>query len=384
MSTNLRAPGRSDASDRARHQPWYVSRKVRIGLDVTFVRPDRIAGIERHALSLVPELARLSAGEIVLFTAPDAPPELVELPVEQHAPLLRNRLAVEQAWLPWAAARARVDLLHGLAYPTPVAWRGPSALTVHDATPWLYPESMSLGARWYYRPLLPVALRRADAVFTVSESAREDLVRAAGVPREKIAVTPNGVNERFFDAHAPEGPRGPYLLAVGTLEPRKNLPLLLDALRLLRREARDLELVLVGRIGWLQSLPLSDLAPHVRLAGSVPDEELPALYAGAACFVLPSLYEGFGLPLAEAMAAGVPAVASDIPALREVGGETVRYADPRDAESFARAIRAALDDREGSQLRVAAARGRARRFRWESAARATLAVYRDVLRSRRA
>jgi alpha-1,3-rhamnosyl/mannosyltransferase len=96
-----------------------------------------------------------------------------------------------------------------------------------------------------------------------------------------------------------------------------------------------------------------------------------------------SLHEGFGLPLAEAMAAGVPAVASDIPALREVGGETVRYADPHDAESFAQAIREALDDREGSQLRAAAARGRARRFRWEDTARATLAVYRRVLAERR-
>jgi alpha-1,3-rhamnosyl/mannosyltransferase len=99
--------------------------------------------------------------------------------------------------------------------------------------------------------------------------------------------------------------------------------------------------------------------------------------------VTSSLHEGFGLPLAEAMASGLPAVASDIPALREVGGETVRYADPRDPESFAAAIRIALDDREGSQLRVAAARGRARRFRWEETARATLAVYRRVLRERR-
>jgi glycosyltransferase involved in cell wall biosynthesis len=113
----------------------------------------------------------------------------------------------------------------------------------------------------------------------------------------------------------------------------------------------------------------------------VSDDELRKLYAGASCFVMPSLHEGFGLPLAEAMAAGVPAVASDIPALREVGGEAVRYANPRDAEGFAAAVGAALDDREGSQLRAAAGRGRARRFRWEETARATLAVYRRVLRA---
>jgi alpha-1,3-rhamnosyl/mannosyltransferase len=207
-------------------------------------------------------------------------------------------------------------------------------------------------------------------------------VRAAGAPRERVFVTPNGVERRFFEARAPQGPRAPYLLAVGTLEPRKNMPALLEAFRTLRREGRDVELVIAGRQPWTHSLPLGDLAPHVRLVGTVPDADLPALYAGAACFVMPSLHEGFGLPLAEAMAAGTPAVASDIPALREVGGETVRYADPHEPESFAAAIRQAIDDREGSQLRAAAARGRARRFRWEDTARATLAVYRRVVRGR--
>jgi alpha-1,3-rhamnosyl/mannosyltransferase len=293
------------------------------------------------------------------------------------------RVAIDQAWLPWAAAQARLDLLHSLAFPTPLLWRGASAMTVHDATPWLHPEALSLGMRYYYGPLYPQALSRAAVVFTVSQSAREDLVRVAKVSPERIRVTPNGVDERFFAARATEGPRAPYLLAVGTLEPRKNLPVLLEAFRLLRAEGRDLELLLAGRQGWTHSLPVGDLAPHVRLLGAVPDADLPSVYAGASCFVLPSVYEGFGLPLAEAMAAGVPAVASDIPALREVGGEAVRYADPRDPASFAAAIREALDDRQGSLLRAAAGRGRARRFRWDACARETLAVYRRVVKDRR-
>ena len=254
-------------------------------------------------------------------------------------------------------------------------------MTVHDATPWLHPDDAR--TRVYARPLYPQAIRRAAAIFTVSEAAREDLVRAAGAPRERVFVTPNGVDPRFFEVRPPEGPYAPYLLAVGTFEPRKNLPVLLEAFRSLRREGRDLQLVVAGHQAFTQLLPLGDLAPHVRLTGIVRDSELQALYAGAACFVMPSLHEGFGLPLAEAMAVGVPAVASDIPALREVGGEAVRYVDPRDADGFADAIRAALDDREGSQLRVAAARGRARRFRWDETARATLAVYRRVLREAR-
>jgi glycosyltransferase involved in cell wall biosynthesis len=356
---------------------------VRIGLDASFLRPDRLAGIERYALELVRALAAIAPGEIVVFLPPDPPEAVTRLPVEQVRLPFAYRVPAEQAWLPWAAARARVDLLHSLAFPTPVLWRGRSAVTVHDATPWLHPEAASLVMRYYHGPLFPQALGRAAAVFTVSEAARDDLVRAASVPRERIHVIPNGVDERFFEARAPEGPRAPYLLAVGTLEPRKNLPLLLDAFRALRADGRDLELLLVGHQGWSHSLPLGDLAPHVRLLGPVPDEDLPALYAGASCFVLPSLYEGFGLPLAEAMAVGVPAVASDIPALREVGGEAVRYADPHDAASFAAAIREALDDRQGSQLRAAAARGRARRFRWDACAEATLKVYRRVVSRRR-
>jgi alpha-1,3-rhamnosyl/mannosyltransferase len=358
-------------------------RPPRFGIDATWLRPDRWSGAERYAIELVRALARLAPGEIVLFARPDAPPALAGLDVERHETQLLGRLPLDQGWLPWAAIRAGVSLLHTLAAPVPVLWRGASAMTVHDATPWLHPDAADAATRWYVRPLYPQALSRASVIFTPSESARDDLVRAAGAPRERIVVAPNGVDPLFFEARAREGPRAPYLLAVGTFEARKNLPVLLEALRLLRRDGRDLALVVAGRQAWTQSLPLGDLAPHVRLAGTVQDADLAALYAGAACFVIPSFHEGFGLTLAEAMAAGTPAVASDIPALREVGGETVRYADPHDAGSFAAAIRAALDDREGSQLRAAAARGRARRFRWEDAARTTLEAYRRVLRARR-
>ncbi len=355
----------------------------RFGIDVTWLRPDRLSGVERYAIELVRGLAKLAPGELVLLQRPDVPPALAALDVERYETALLGRLPLDQAWLPWAALRARVDLLHTLAAPVPVLWRGPSAMTVHDATPWLHPDAADAGTRWYVKPLYPQALARADVVFTPTEAAKEDLVRAAGARRDRIVVVPHGVDPLFFEARAREGPRTPYLLAVGTFEARKNLPVLLEALALLRRNGRDLALVVAGRQAWTQSLPLGDLAPHVRLAGTVPDPELAALYAGAACFVIPSLHEGFGLTLAEAMAAGTPAVASDIPALREVGGETVRYADPHDPASFAAAIGEALDDREGSQLRAAAARGRARRFRWEDTARATLATYRRLLRARR-
>jgi glycosyltransferase involved in cell wall biosynthesis len=351
---------------------------VRIGLDLTLVRPGRLTGIERYALSLAGSLARLIPGELVAFTRPDAPLAVNALPVEQHAAPLRSRVAIDQAWLPLAARAARVDLLHTLAFPTPLLWRGPAALTVHDATPWLHRDTVSTGMRLYYRPLYAQALRRAAAVFTVSEASARDLAATTGVPAARICVTPNGIPPAFFDARpGPPGAR-PYLLAVGTLEPRKNLPALVEAFRLLRRGGRDLDLLLVGRQGWAGQLPLGDVAPHVRLTGTVSDADLAALYAGAACFVLPSLYEGFGLPLGEAMAAGTPAVASDLPALRELGGDAVRYAPPSDPAALAAAIAATLDDGR-STARIEAARERARRFTWERCARATLEGYRAAL-----
>jgi glycosyltransferase involved in cell wall biosynthesis len=356
---------------------------VRIALDSTLIRPDRLTGVERYSLALVRGLAALAPGEIVLFRRPDAPAALTSLAVEQHVAPWTSRIPNEQGWLPLAARHARVDLLHTLAFPTPLLWRGPAAITVHDATRWLHPDSVSMGMRYYYGPLYRQSLRRAAAVFTVSESSRNDLVRAVGLPPERIHVTRNGVEPIFSQARAPEGPRTPYLLAVGTLEPRKNLPALLEAFRALRRDGRDLDLVLVGRQGWQHSLPLGDLAPHVRLTGAVADADLAALYAGASCFVLPSIYEGFGLPLVEAMASGTPAVASDIPALREVGGDAVRYASPDDPAALARTIAAVVDDRAGSKERALRARERALGFTWEACARATLEVYRRIIPPRR-
>ncbi|HET9595529.1 MAG TPA: glycosyltransferase family 1 protein [Anaeromyxobacteraceae bacterium] len=356
---------------------------MRIGIDATLVRPDRLTGIERYALSLIAAMARRAPGDLVLFTRPNAPPALTGLPVEQHRSPFKNRFSIEQLWLPMAAARARIDLLHMLAFPTPPLWRGLAAITVHDATPWLHRDTISRGMRYYYGPLYQQALRRAAGILTVSESSRRDLVETLGVAPEHVHVTHNGVLPLFFEARRAAPPPAPYLLAVGTLEPRKNIPVLLQAFRLLRAVHPDLQLVLVGRQGWAGPLPLDELAPWVRLTGAVPDTELSDLYAGAACFVLPSLYEGFGISLCEAMAASAPAVASDIGALREVGGDTVLYASPRSPGEFAARICEVLAGGPALAERLARARARARAFSWETCAEETLGVYAALTGGRR-
>jgi len=200
------------------------------------------------------------------------------------------------------------------------------------------------------------------------------------VPAEKILVTPEGVRPGLLSSCAvPTVPAAPYLLYVGTVEPRKNLAALIDAFRILLQQGRRLDLLVVGRRGWGKELELGDVSPRVRFAGAVDDAQLAGCYAGAVCFVLPSLYEGFGLTLLEAMAAGAPAVASDIPALRELAMETVGYADPRDARSFAAAIAASLDGGAQTLALARAARVRSEMYTWDRCAEATLDAYRRAL-----
>jgi len=353
--------------------------RVRVGIDATLLRPGRVTGVERYATELICAVAERAAGEIVLFTRPDVPEPVRGLAVERHRAPLVARLPVDQLWLPYAAGRAAVELLHLLAFPAPVAWRGPTVQTVHDATPWLFPETVSTGMRLYHRPLFPRALRRAAAVLAPSRAACADLVATGLVPEGRIRVIPEGVPRCFAGATRATPAGVPYVLFVGTIEPRKNLEVLLAAFRLVLGGRDRLELVLAGRSGWGAMPEPRDLGGRVRRVGHVADDELVRLYEGASCLVLPSLYEGFGLPLLEAMATGTPAVASDIPALRELGGDSVRYTDPRDPAALARAIEACLADVESTRILAARARLRAGEYRWDRCADATLAVYREVL-----
>ena len=147
----------------------------------TWLRTDRLSSIKRYAVELIPALVRLAPGEIVLFTHSDVPPALAALDVERHVTQILGRLPLDQAWLPWAATRAHVDLLHTLASPTPVLWRGASAMTIHDATPWLHPDAMDTGTRWYMKPLYPQALSRRRHLHGLGGGARGP--RSAGAPR---------------------------------------------------------------------------------------------------------------------------------------------------------------------------------------------------------
>ena len=254
-------------------------------------------------------------------------------------------------------------------YALPIRLGCPAVVTIHDLSFERDRSLMGRKDRLVFRTLVPRAARRAARVLTVSERTRRDLTELYGIPKERIVVTPNGVDPAF----TPGEPSnrllpGSYALLVGAVQKRKNPLAALAA-----ATAAELPLVVAG--------PAKDaeLARKLerrgaRVTGYVPQEELVELYRGAACVLQTSRYEGFGLPVLEALACGIPVVAVDEPALREVGGDAAIYASEA---TLADAIRQALAERE---QRSAAGIARARLFSWEAAARRTLAVYQEILR----
>jgi glycosyltransferase involved in cell wall biosynthesis len=266
-------------------------------------------------------------------------------------------------WYPLALRRrARgLDVLHCTTFRGPVGSSVPTVVTVHDLAILRAPEAFPRWHRLYGRAGLERVVRAADAIVAVSEFSRREVTALADVPAERVRVVPNGVDVLF----TPDGPRadGDYVLAVATLEPRKNLARAVDA----AHEA-GVELRVVGARGWGGV----DVPGWV---GEVPDAELAALYRGARCVVYPSLYEGFGLPVLEAMACGTPVVTSRETAMEEVAGNAAVLVDPLDPSSIATGIHEASSRRD--EL-VPAGLARAREFTWDRAADAVVAIWRDL------
>jgi glycosyltransferase involved in cell wall biosynthesis len=275
--------------------------------------------------------------------------------------------AYRDAWwypvaLPRLARREGLDVLHCPTFRAPISPPTmPLVVTVHDLAVLRHPETFNQWTRHYSRTCVPRVARAASRIVAVSEFTRRELVELLHTPPEKIAVIPNAVAEVF----SPDGPAvdGDYVLSVGTLEPRKNLERVQQAARLAGTELR-----VVGARGW-------GGVEAAGWLGRVTDEELARTYRGAQCLVYASLYEGFGLPIAEAMACGTPVVTSRGGATEETAGGAAVLVDPYDPESIAAGIADALARR--AELRRLGL-DRARAFSWAAAARATADVYREV------
>jgi len=262
--------------------------------------------------------------------------------------------------------------------------------TIHDLTCWLLPETHSPDNVAADKLFAERIFKRADALIAVSEATRQDAIRILHVPPGKIHVIHHGIAAPFFEV-TPAGADAvrarhhltrPYLLFVGTIEPRKNVDRLLNAYQSLPQATRDeFDLILAGPPGWAHSETMARLrnpTPGIRYLGYVAEQDLPALFAAATAFVYPSLYEGFGFPIAQAMAAGTPVITSNISALPEIAGGAALLIDPQSEASLRDAIQQMLTSSSLREQSIAQGRANARRFSWRDCALKSLRFFEEA------
>ena len=366
-------------------------RSLRIGFDLTVANVDQ-AGTGIYARSVFDAMRDLDDGTSLVGFA-GAPPRAMDAPKTAASRLetLRRDLLWTHVLLPIHAARAKVDLLHVPTSVIPLVRPCPTVVTVLGTTVLDRPHDLTLWHRSYSRVMLPFAVRRAQRVITISESSRQDIVRHLDVPKRQISVTPLAASPAFRrltpDERADSLRRwvgGPFVLTVGTVQPRKNIKGLLRAMVHLKAAGRTWPLIHAGPLGWhyqdtLQEIDRLGLEGSVRFLGRVPLPELVTLYNMASVFVYPSFYEGFGLPVLEAMACGCPVIASNTSSLPEVVGEAGLLIDPRSAEAIADAITVVMEDKRLASRLADAGLERAAEFSWRRCAQETVECYRLAL-----
>jgi glycosyltransferase involved in cell wall biosynthesis len=325
-----------------------------------------------------------------------------------------------QALLPGTLRRVKPDLCHFTNYLAPLYTPCPYVVTMYDMSVFLTPRMHNVKKRILDRTLIPAVARNAGAILTISQSARKDILRCLRVPAEKVHVVMGAASPRFRpetdparlsevlaryglvagDGYQVPGAGGmeptgtrhptaaPYILYVGTIEPRKNLPRLVRAFARLKSEGLPHKLVIVGQDGWgVESLRAGikrlGLESEVIFTGYVAADDLPPLYSGAVAMAFPSVYEGFGLPVIEAMACGAPVVTSQSSALAEVAGDAALLINPLSVDSIAKALSRVLTEPGLGESLSHRGLARSAQFTWDATARATLDVYEAVVSPRR-
>jgi len=371
---------------------------MHVGLNLIFLVPREMSGLETYARELTKALLEERPDlRVTAFVNREASADASwrDLVPTVTVPVSGRRRAAwvagEQLLLPTLAQRAGVDVVHSLASTAPSWGSFRRVVTIHDVIYRIHPEAHAGWRSLALRALVPLAARRSDRVIVPSKSTRDDLMRLLKVPEEKIDLVRNGLgtplakrwdSEEDLRRRYDLGAR-PFVLTVSLKRPHKNLLRLLEAIALIPGERRPI-LVLAGH-----RTPYEDelraraaelgLGDDTRFLGWVPDEELEGLYRSSSCFVFPSLYEGFGLPVLEAMARGVPVACSNRGALVEVADSAALTFDPEQPHAIAAAIERLLaDPAERERLRHAG-RENAARFTWVEAARRTFETYESAL-----
>ncbi|MBN1427533.1 MAG: glycosyltransferase family 4 protein [Anaerolineae bacterium] len=361
-----------------------------IAIDASRATHQYRTGTEGYSLQIIRTLvAQGQQHRFHLYLRDDPPQHL--LPAGENIDyrvLRRQRLWTHTALGP-AVRRDRPDVLFVPAHVVP--WPGvgsvPAVVTIHDLGYLHYPESHPLSNRLYLDWSTRHSVKTAKRVIAISQATADDLIRLNGVPRQKIRVVHFGIGnagaeengQSFKEVGRRLGIPGPYILHMGSLHPRKNLARLIDAFALIKDTVNNLSLVMAGQPGWgydqlLEKIAGLGLAENVILPGYVSDADRAALYAGARVYAFPSLYEGFGFPVLEAMAQGVPVVCSNTSSLPELVGDAALTIDPLDVNGLADALRRLLIDEELRQTLTKRGFQRVRLFSWEACAQATLEV----------
>jgi glycosyltransferase involved in cell wall biosynthesis len=363
-----------------------AGRDLRIGIDARTLGATRITGVERYVRNLIAHLAALPDLPQCLLYVDCA--EVAAAPPIARGPSMRMRLVSPgRGWLrlrlPLAARRDRVGVMHFPATVLPPLLHCPAVVTVYDLAFEFYPDSYD-PADLRMQQRARRSIKRASRILAISGSSRDDIIRLYGCKPETITVTWLGVEERFRNAAGLPAPAGwpqDYILYVGQIAPRKNLGSLLEAYAAARARGIRETLVLAGAgvaeyVAALRAKAVSlTIIGDVLFAGYLPDDALPAAYANARAFVYPSLYEGFGLPVAEAMACGAPVIVSSASCFPEIVGDAGVLVDPRDVAAQAQALTELCTNEARRQELSAKSRERARLFSWGDAARRTLEVY---------
>jgi glycosyltransferase involved in cell wall biosynthesis len=377
------------------------ARRPRVGIDARKLKDFGIGSYIRNlveAMAIRPEADRYEFRLYVRRSDRDAVPALPSqfAIVEEDSP---GYSVSELTRFSWRLLRDRLDLFHATHYVVPPLARARVVVTIHDIIHVLYPQFLpNRAAVLYARFMIRRALRRADRIITVSYNSKRDLVDYFGISPASIDVVYNGVAPSFC-ADVPEGERDrvarrlnlprPYMLFLGGEKPHKNVRNVLRAFAEARRQhPLPHTLVLAGPMPKNRSrvealIDALELADAVRRPGVVAEEDLPGLFAGADAFLYPTLYEGFGLPVVEAMACGIPVLTSATSALQEIAGGYAHLVDPMDVDAIARGIVVLATDPGRRRELAALGRRRAADFSWDRAAEQTLRVYAEALGSKR-
>jgi glycosyltransferase involved in cell wall biosynthesis len=370
---------------------------VRIGIDGRYIA-DHFPGIGRYTYNLAAKLPELAPDtDFVLFHNPrllNTRYDLGRLALNPNLRLLPvdvpTRSLKEQYQLRSLAKALSLDLLHSPYYVMPYWQHCPSVVTMYDLIPMIYPQHLPhRWTAWVFRATASLATRRATQIIAISESTRKDLVHFFGAREDKITVTHLAADEKFRPLESQQrentirmyGLPERYILYVGINKPHKNLAFLLQVFRELRTNAK---LVLAGKEDpryaqvrdEVRRLRLDD---RVVFVGDVLDSDLPMIYSCAEVFVFPSLYEGFGLPVLEAMACGTPVICSNTSSLPEIVGDATVTLNPQDRAGWVTALTELLENEELHGELRAKGLARAAKFSWQKAARETMAVYRSIL-----